>query len=246
MRLTERDLIEAGPMAEKQVLPKSRQNEVFRLVEKASLDPRSFDFREKTFDTFNVISGRREGSYKCSVLHHSDGHFFEFNCDGRSYDPEYSPGISATTEEEQNLQWEEVLEVVKSWLSILKRELNEPDLWSELSKQDPDRIVFDQLNSAEINFTVIQIEQIRIQLDIAKAKIVEKFKPNAEKIDHISSQIDYLVDQASKQTKRDWRNIFIGVIFSIAVSLGIPQQSMPIFITIIQAAFQEIRHLIGM
>lgn len=142
--------------------------------------------------------------------------------------------------------WPEIYDYFKDWVSYLQLELELPDLWAELERASPHENLPELSDTLEAHYTYDQVEQLTVLLNRAKKEITERFDLQPDQTEYLSIQIDYLVDQAKKQPIRNWRNILIGTLVSTAINLSIPQDSLPIFWSIVRNALESIRLLIGM
>ncbi len=113
----------------------------------------------------------------------------------------------------------------------LKREVEEPDLWEDLSKQ---KLSYDETISPDIinePFSIHQAEQIADGIENIRRYLLNEFKgeQNAEKI--INQKLDYLIDASKRQGRKDWFHTCIGVFFSMATALTMsPDQTKQIWI----------------
>jgi hypothetical protein len=221
-------------------LTKLQKNEIFELVINDSLPIANFHWIEEN-DRWDVD----EFSY--SVLRFQDNYYFSFfraYCDG-NFKIFYQPGYYYHHVREDIKGWENVKRNFITWLSILKRHLEEPDLWAELARYKPTNELLLPTNNVTY-FTYEQVENLKITLEKIKEEIIAEFQPNVEQILKLTEQIEYLVDEAKHQKIRDWQNICLGSFMSLALSLCITPDKIDTYWKIISTGFGVIRHYLGM
>jgi len=156
--------------------------------------------------------------------------FFNFDILKEKHYTTYSPGYGEVIYDEYTGSWDEQLRQVDLWLSYLQREVEQPDLWADISRYqlpDEDRPSPEQGNEP---FTAYQAERISETLDKVKIYIESEIKLNAEQSRFVAEKLEYLTKATKRQGKLDWYNTCIGVLVTISTSLVLaPEQTKAIW-----------------
>ena len=200
-------------------LLKSQRNKVLQLIKSRGLDP--FNFHWSTTESAN------EHEILVPLLDYEKGeYYFQFDTLNEKNYSAFSPGENGIDQTQFPGNWDHQLRNVATWLDCLKREIDEPDLWSDIEKY---RIEEDQEALARIvnePFTVNQADQIQLGILKMRSYLEEFTKSNESQALLVNEQLDYLAEAAKRQGKRDWLHTSIGVIMSISVSLALaPNQA---------------------
>jgi len=230
---------------EDQTLIRSQKNLVFSIIEEEEFNPIYFSWSE-TIHEEGLPTGGYVSSYRCSVLKYNDEGYFEFNSSGKYFKPKYSPGEKQKTTyiTDDYLGWDSAIRIFRKWLGILKTEYGQPDFWKEVGKRQP-FVTLQTSTDNTLKFSNEEVDQIKDRLREIKLNIEKNFELTSEQNNFLAQQIEYLVDSAKKQTIRDWRNILLGTIFSIATNLAISPDKLQMFSHLFDEGFKVIRHLIG-
>jgi len=209
-------------------LLRSQKNGVLEAIKSSGLDPFNFKWSEEDSqctreDEFSFASVER--------LSYVDIKFyFQFDCsEGKRY-AIFSPGRERCVEEHYPGAWVGQLSSVRSWLTYLKRELAQPDLWAELSKY---QLPPDETLTADIGnepFTVKEAEQLSEGIRKVRAYIEAEFALNEDQHNLVNEKLDYLLEAAKRQGRKDWFHTSIGVIFTLASAMAFsPEQTKNIW-----------------
>jgi len=204
-------------------LMKSQKNEILDLIKETSLD--SFSF--KWSDVDSQLSDNGGFPLTVSKLSYDNSsYYFVFDLHKNQHYSFYSPGNSKLHQEEYPGGWNNQIYYVVQWLNYLEREVSQPDLWDDLSKQ---KIVYDQKIHPEMTnepFSVFQSEQISEGIENIRKYLLEEFKDNSEFKNLINKKLDYLKDASKRQGRSDWFHTGIGVFVGIATALAMsPDQT---------------------
>jgi len=195
-------------------LLKSQRNQVLELIKASGLDP--FGFTWKTTPSVN------DNQTTVPLLDYLNGEFyFQFDLMNDDKYSAFSPGRNGIDETAYPAIWADQLENVRTWLECLASEAQEPDLWAEIEKY---RISEDTDTLAQIvnePFSAHQAEQIQIGILKVRSYLEQFSKNNASQSAFVNEQLDYLVDAAKRQGKRDWLHTSIGVIMTITTALAL-------------------------
>ncbi len=212
---------------DKHILLKSQKNEIFELILSREFDPINFQWCE-------VQSERHRDLPTVPELRFVDsGFFFVFDTERDRHVARYSPGSERLVVEGAPATWMAQKNHFRTWLSFLKREIEQPDLWYEISKyqlpSDSDS------TPADFNepFTVNEFEQIERGLDQIKSHLLENFAESEEHVQFVEERLQYLTESAKRQGRKDWLHTCIGVIFTMATSLTLaPEEAQNIWLMI--------------
>lgn len=191
-------------------LLRSQENDVFRALQEADLDPDDFDWRQSV--------GLTSGTSVPLLVHAPSGFWFSFDFANQHY-ARYSPGQDRLQEERAAGTWDGELGYVRQWLAYLKREYYAPNLWDELAKQRELTKAATGSADAEDNrpFTLEEQTQIAQQLGEIKALLIRTEQLDGERERALGARIEYLADASTRLGRRDWLTIFYGAIFAWAL-----------------------------
>src|SRR5205807_2172000 len=122
------------------------RNEIFTMIERKGLDPQRFSWETHVskFVTvyeqhyYQAVSGDRPEPAEALVTVHDESEFsftFERNDEGvffASVVPHINVGHGVRAQ-----AWGGLIEAFNQWLDVVRYELHEPDLWSELPHEAP-------------------------------------------------------------------------------------------------------------
>lgn len=222
---------------ERNTLLKAQKNDVLKVIKSTHLDPLKFKWV--------VTTSRCHEFTRVPKLIYGEGKYF-FIFDITDFTERYavfSPGREHTESSKLAGTWKDQLICVNEWLMSLEREVNDPDLWSELEKyritEDPG---FTE-GSTNDPFTVHEVEQIVLCLDTIKENLETHIKDNVQHREFVDKKLNYLADAAKRQGRRDWIHTSIGVIVTISIALALaPEQARNIW-SILKTAFSEMLKL---
>jgi len=204
-------------------LLKSQRNQVLGIIKSLGMDPFNFNW--------NDTESMHSSDVKVPLLEYGDGEFyFQFDLLNEKKYSAFSPGKNGIGETEYPGDWDHQLRDVAKWLGFLKKEIDQPDLWSEMEKYriEEDREVLSHVINEP--FSANQAEQIQIGLLKVRSYLEQFTKKNEEQTTFVNEQLDYLVDAAKRQGKRDWLHTSIGVIMTITTALALaPEEAKNIW-----------------
>jgi len=227
-----------------QSLLKIQKNAIYKIISENDLNPNEFTWGNVEYEIGNSLGMVSE--FICSKITCRQKHYFIFNTDGTHFKPNFSPGFDQKTTYINNdyLTWKGAIKIFEKWLSVLKIEISEPDLWADLEKYKP-TIGVDFDSDGEGKFSYEDVKNIETQLGYIKNKLNESFALNESHNKRIDNQLEYLVESAKRQNIRDWRNIAIATFFNIMVIIAISPDKMPLYWQIIRDGLKQVRHLLG-
>ena len=201
-------------MAIKNLL-KSQTNEVYLALVEAGWDASQFEWSE-------VKSPNYKDKYSAKLTHKGSGYYFIFDIHD-TFKFKFSPGNQTLEYNWSGLgaTWNYLMTYVISWLNYLSREVNAPDLWSELPS-DSKLIESTSEETDNTKFNTEEKKAIKKGLEEIKQYLLTAHKLDPELIE---GQLKYLVDSSERLGRKDWKNALIAVIFSIIIQGGIAGHS---------------------
>lgn len=196
----------------------SQKNEVLALVQNADLDPARFEW--------SVVPSKLDEEVGVSKLVYIGSPFFyQFDFseeDGFGYYAIFSPAETLPIEEGMvNGGWKEQKGIVANWLSYLRREVGQPDLWGEISRfRFP---ISSELTVAVANeaFSENEVEEIVVSLNQVRHYLSEQQCTSEEQNRLMNEKLDYLIDAAKRERKRDWMYTCVGVVLQLTTVLAV-------------------------
>lgn len=220
------------------------KNKLYRLIQEAGFIPISFIWSED-------ISNYKNYASVPEIEHISSKFYFIIDNVGdnhvNSWVVRYSPkpqdpkqiimdvgSISSGRILSENIEVE-----FTRWLRNIKlilEELEEPDLWEQLSKQQLPHGKTVPIEITNEPFTPNEIERIKSGLNQIRAYIEEHVQASEEQLKAVNEELDYLTDAVERINRKDWRNSCIGTIIIIIGILQLSQeQAKPIWDLIVNA-----------
>jgi hypothetical protein len=212
------------------LLPKWKKNQIFEAIQNTGLDPKEFDLKDADAEV--------------RIKHKWSGSYFIIGGDPGHYVGRYVIGDGSDWRYEVH-SWESVMPRVSSWLQEVKRDLETPDLWAELQRDA--ELLRDTSNEATENipFTPEEQRQIAERLKELAENARLRHALSAEQMGGLNVKINYLIDAASRLGRTDWRGVFVGVIVSYILTVGIPPESARSIFLTSMTLLQAIGHLLG-
>jgi hypothetical protein len=165
---------------------------------------------------------------------------FDFDTVRESHAVAFTPGKEKPWDKADLLDWSSVTLYVNVWLQNVERERSSPNFWAELDKQrellgaaestgDSDNTPFTPEEQVEVAKQLIEVRNLLVHTHQADPAALE-------------SRIDYLIDASTRMGRRDWLNIFIGGIFSWALTGLVPPEGVR---EVLAIASHALGHLFG-
>jgi len=214
-----------------QLLLKTQKNEIFEVLKVHELGHTEFIWSKEKSD-YN--------EYEVSVLtHNPTEYFFKFDFNtNQNHCCKYSPADGKRRSTVFTGNWYDQTEHVHIWAVCLEEELDAPDLW-DLAKSTKDLVKHDFEEDDNSKFSNEEIDKINGKLDELSDYIVKTSNLNTEQLSFLNSRIDYLKSSAERVTKKDWKIIFIGVLFNLIVGLGLSAAKANDIMSIATQLFSE-------
>ncbi len=210
--------------ATKQTLMKYQRNEIYKLLEEFGLNPLDFELKEtdsegKSWDVGQEISNK------------NSDYFFRIDRFGEGplsyYVALYYPTHSGEMNDGELFeQWQEFKQKpLTDWLSVLQKELNEPDLWSQArqySQAFNPALPQDMPNTP---FSYQEADQIAEALSKLTRKIDETLNLEPEHRQYVESKVDFLIEKVKHQGRTTWIHSSVDVMVSIMLYLALTPES---------------------
>lgn len=238
-------------MAEDYKLLKTQKNEVFKILQEAGLEPANFSWAEEPsisnsevyvsrlnyggsqfyfqFDFFRNLQWRNSSDPKLTTSHYC----------------EFSPGEDAVVSREHPGSWRLQKDNVHYWAKYIKRQIEAPDLWSEIEKYRAalPLVTNEQLVNEPI--PAYEVDEIVEKIQLLADKIEKQFELDEEQNQFVRSKLNYLEDAAKRQPRRDWENILISVFIGIAFQLALEPTKAQQFWQLVKGIIGPFIHLLG-
>jgi hypothetical protein len=205
-------------------LTKLQKNQIFEIIRQNDLDPARFKwgFLPSAWNTIRVgpdnlrmVEGYVPDNAETLYIRvdKKDFHFtFEQGLTtrfGANSRPRLDGMVSLASH-----TWEGLLSFFAQWISIIKYEISEPDLWTT-SFVELDHSQAQNFND-EITFSLAESKQIKVLLEGIQRKLEALPDFGPDRTAKLEEAIVYLEKKLDEHvSKTDWKNIFVGTIFHI-------------------------------
>lgn len=217
---------------EKRPLMKSHSALVFQAVKDAGFDPSEFKWEECVSAWEDAMIPR--------LVHIQSDFYFEFDRHKEGVRvSRRSPGHELEKDATGGSDWATQYKFFTEWLQYLRREVEAPDPWSSISDG---RVIADQASSDTDNspFTQPEKEYIVGGLEEVKEFLVTSHQLTGERLAFIELRLGYLVEASDRVGRKDWKNLFLAVLFSIILYLSLPQSAAGELFRLSKAALYKI------
>ena len=212
-------------------LLRSQRNDVFRSLSESGLDAHIPKFEWHKVDSENCSEPVSKLVY--SARSHEFYFIFDFDDDGDCY-ATYYPGSKIAVIDEGHHDWSTQIGYVKEWAERLKREIDEPDLWEQLSSiQSGFRI---DTSDAPMGEPISAADAIRLRegISLLASRLTEEFNMSQKQQVFVKQKLDYLSEAIERQSRGDWTHTAIGVFASIGMAIGVSAANSDKFWTLIK------------
>jgi hypothetical protein len=134
--------------------------------------------------------------------------------------------VLAFVEVERLIQenWRRQYRWCRGWLGDVKREVETPDLWAQLSdseaRSDDQQAFWQHVADDADNtpFTAREQEQIAERLEALRRQIIDAHALTADKIAPLDAGISHLIEASRRVGRKDWLVMFIGVMCTLVAT----------------------------
>jgi hypothetical protein len=138
--------------------------------------------------------------------------------------------------------WASVPEKVQRWATEVKEDVDTPDLWAELQR-DQDIITVADFEAVENTpFTPDEQTEIATRLREIKAYVKTNYALSAEQMAHLDARFDHAEAASRRMGRKDWVVFFYGVGCTTIVQGLLPPEGLRHILTI---AFRGVNDLLG-
>ena len=201
-------------------LLRSQRNEIFALAKKAGLEPRDFAWSEvePRWETAGALVER--------ITHKPTGYFFTFDRYERDANPVYSPSKQRAAEKDAGRMtaWETVFGHVAQWVSALKDEVLEPDLWNASS--DDKKLVAASIDDLD-NSPFTHQEQERVAAAIGEIRnfLHSTADYSVVQLGFIDARLRHLEEASTRLGRKDWITLAMGTLTNIVVGVALAPEA---------------------
>ena len=229
-------------MSEDLRLLKTQRNTILSLVQNVGLAP--IDFRWHQAEVMTNSFGNR--SLVSIFTHVPTQFYYRF---GPEYDV-FSPGPACRTGDIKASIWDTTrISFVRLWLSYVKREYEAPDLWDLLRQQTKLMQLASSPHLPNDSFADIEKQSIRNQLAEIKQQLISVHHLQLQQGEITDQGFSYLADSLNRVGKKDWLNITITTLASIAIAAAfapdVAQDMIQRVMSAIYPIFEPILKLLG-
>lgn len=191
-------------------LQKYQRNDIVKAMQIIGLDPREFDMHD-------------DGT-EARITHRWSEAYFIISGGPREYVGHSQSGDWPAFPYKE-YGWTPVEVRVKSWLDDVKRDIETPDLWAEL--QGEAKLLGAASDEATENtpFTSQEKKEIVGQLNEFAEYAQHTYSLSTTQMSDLNAKLDYLAKATDRLGRIDWRNIFIGSIFSFVIAAALSPES---------------------
>lgn len=223
---------------------KKQRNAIYTEILGAGLNPQYFEI---------VVTEENNYWLEESVVIKNSGMWFRFSQkleEVDTYDCYFThpqPGFKYTYGSSGSFNI--VLEDFRNWLVVhaknyIENEIEGVDLWSPVEFFKPvtgPSSVFSASNTKDnTNFTSQEKEHIRSSTQRFRQLVIQNFTPTKEQQEHIDSRLEYLVNAVDRLNRRDWQDVAISTLISIAINLTVDTEKGRILFALFQQAFHHV------
>jgi hypothetical protein len=190
-------------------LTKNEKNEIFTMIERKGLDPQHFSWEThiSKFVTvyeehyYQAVSGHRPESAEVLVTIHDGREFsFTFERDDRgtffaAVEPHIDVGHGVETK-----SWKGLLGAFNDWLDVVRYEIHETDLWSQLPHDAPLAAIPEDYSSDE-HFSPAEVHTLRDRLKEIETFIIQTNSLRGGPAVQVQQTFLYLQQKAETATK---------------------------------------------
>ena len=216
----------------------SQRFAVGELITAAGLRLHDFAW-ERTYTQVQDLGPGQEPVMVSRLVHRATQFFFVFDVDeGGRHLNHFRPGATTTEAKSFPGSWENQLGYVARWLNNIRRELATPDLWEAVQEEvrelpsGGDDTPFSPAEQAELE------RHLRGVLETVK----ERHELTAGQLEGLEEKVDYLVAEAARARRFEWRRLMLGSLIEAMVVYGLEADA---FRDLMRLAVTGVAHLFG-
>ena len=151
----------------------------------------------------------------------------------------YCPTESSAQKTENMPTWKDFLKPVGEWAIRVTRDAEQPDLLAQLREQAD--VLGEAETVDETPFTADERARLATAIGDLKNWLVERRLVEPEQMEAVNRKLDQLVADANTQTRRRWKDMFLGVLLTIGVQNALESQA---FKNLLQFAWESVGPII--
>ncbi len=201
-------------------LMKHQRNAVFEAIRESGFSPSEFQWQ--------TINSQLGGAVQVpQIVHMPTQSYFDFDNGGaNNFLTTCAPGENTPKATAGGtVNWPAPLNHFKNWLSYVKRDIETPDLWAMSGGET--ELIDAVSDSSEDNsrYSTTELSQISTAINEIKEFIVNTHQLSGERLNFIELRFAYLIEASERVGRKDWKNLLLSVLFSIVISLSLPQEA---------------------
>ena len=217
-------------------LSQTHENEVHKALTSVSLDANDFDWEP-------VPSVNLGPTVTVPRLFHRRHRRYFFRFDrkraGVRYWISFAPGVNT----EQSILgieegWSSVITHVQAWASLVKAEVEAPDLWAESVRER--KIAVTAAATENESFTPDEQRLLRDKLAEIEAYVKEVYTIAEDQRGFLEGQFVYLKGALERLGKRDWLNVLNSTLIGLAINQLVPSDVVPNILRFAWTAMQVV------
>jgi hypothetical protein len=189
---------------------KRERNTLFNIIETAGLDPTQCEWEDLAEDLIRII-------------HRTSGSFYQI----RENEPDINYELIIQVGDEPNAatlghRRSAIEPTVRAWANDVKEFIHTPDLWTEVRRAK--EVLSGEVYEAMGNAPFTSDEQLRIagRLEEIRQYVKDKYSLPGEQLSQIEAKLDEIEEASHRLGRKDWLNIFYGVMFTLIVTALVP------------------------
>jgi hypothetical protein len=160
------------------------------------------------------------------ITHIPTGYYFIFDrVDGKAF-PYYLPSEHAVTVRHAGKcdAWELVLGHVSKWVSVMKKEVLEPDLWKV--SFDDKKLVAASIDDVQNSpFNLEEQERVKVAIGELRSFLHTTSDHSEAQLNFIDSRLQHLQDASSRLGRKDWITLAMGTLTNIVVGVALAPEA---------------------
>jgi hypothetical protein len=218
-----------------------QKQEVFDILRDSGLDPHNFEWG---FQAIGGIPGRagRDVSRLLPTLRPEFSFLFDFY--DTTYHPHCSPWEGMRQASLGAVSWPSCLSFAQTWARLVNAELRTPDPWEALPGLATSAEIAVAANVANTEFSHRETERLASGLDEIRRLLLGAVGDSREQAALIDGQMQSLLEASKRMGRKDWANLAIGAVVTLALQLALPPETVRQAFEILKQTLTGVVHLI--
>jgi hypothetical protein len=230
----------------------SQRNRLFAMIESLGLQPRNFVETTRSWEWAGWVD-----SEAYAIEHRDSGYWFTIGepharshvsytrtvpqTGPQLYAVYYSPGEISETQRQTDIDFNDVIRHYNRWLTSLKRELSQPDLWAELERaiaSATESIAYQAADNAPLSLA--EAGNIKAVLSDLSHQMTALSGASTLQHESIRREIKYLTDATERLGKKDFLNAMLGGLVGWLLSAALPPETIRSALPLILGTFKSL------